>query len=75
MNEQELKDRIEALVDSSDVDRVIDALAQVCREKAQHIDDSWQDPSLAREWTLAAKHIEIFAPRLPICPGIREPRR
>lgn len=50
MDEQKLRDAIEALIDKTTLCAVIDALATVCDEKASHIRETWQDNETARAW-------------------------
>ncbi len=49
--DKQLEDALEALVDHADVDRVIQALAQVCWAKSSHIEENWQDRVLAKYWS------------------------
>lgn len=37
---------------------VINALSQVCHEKAQHIEENWQDKRLAKTWETAARKLD-----------------
>ena len=41
---------LEELVDQSDIDQVIRALATVCHMKAQHVAENWQDSVTTRYW-------------------------
>lgn len=50
MTEQELSHVLEELVDRVGMDRVLDTLAQVCFEKAEHIRVSYGDDEVADEW-------------------------
>lgn len=58
---QELADRVEALVDARSVASVLAALSDVCGAKAEHILGNWQDKKLAREWAKVAKMVENLA--------------
>ena len=55
---QALKDAIETLIDENRLSVVLDAIAEVCREKADHIRTNWQNVPTAREWDRTAKRIE-----------------
>jgi|TARA_Y100000310_G_scaffold249019_2_gene255016 hypothetical protein len=52
--EKEDRDTIENLVDWHGLDNVIDALADVCAEKAKHIRTNWQDMETAKHWDRAS---------------------
>jgi hypothetical protein len=58
-----LEDSLESLVDGQDdgLQGVLDALALVCRAKAEHLESNWQDKAAAKWWTSAAKKIERIA--------------
>lgn len=45
---------LEALVDSWSLASVLDALADICHGKSEHVRSNWQDTSLAKQWSLAA---------------------
>jgi hypothetical protein len=51
---------LEEIVDASTLGKVIQALSHLCWEKAQHIEENWQDESLAKAWRDAAKKIECI---------------
>ena len=42
----DVPDELEALVDGSSLRSVVEALAEVCRGKAEHVRDAWQDRGL-----------------------------
>jgi hypothetical protein len=52
---------LEILVDSYGVKAVLEALAQVCREKADHIRTNWQDQATAEVWEQNADRIDVAA--------------
>jgi hypothetical protein len=39
-------------------------LAEVCNEKAEHVQVNWQDRNLAKEWTADARAIEKIAAKI-----------
>lgn len=49
---------LEALIDGATLADVIDTLATIAREKAEHIRQNWQDAATARVWDHAARRIE-----------------
>ena len=46
-------DRLEAMVDNVGLSWVVDALAEICFLKADHIEQTWQDRALALAWSRA----------------------
>jgi hypothetical protein len=50
LEETTLQNELEALIDGSSLTDVITALAVVCREKAEHLRENWQDRSTAKTW-------------------------
>ncbi len=55
---QEQKVALEGLVDSSSLANVLAALAEIAREKAEHIRSNWQDEPGAAHWEYAARTID-----------------
>jgi hypothetical protein len=49
---------LETSVDSFSLAQVLESLAEICREKAQHLADNWQDESTAKLWEKAASRID-----------------
>lgn len=49
---------LERMVGAFGLDSVLDALAVICQEKAEHAMVNWQDMALAREWQRAAKQVD-----------------
>ncbi len=43
-------DLLESLVDRHDLPALIEALAEICSAKADHVQESWQDETLAKYW-------------------------
>lgn len=58
MKIEQIQEGLERLLDGSDLDTVVDQLAQICRLKADHVQSNWQDEPLAKEWLKAANAIE-----------------
>ena len=52
---------LEALVDRWGVRGVMDALAAVCADKAEHLRANWQDGRLAAGWELDGRRIGVLA--------------
>lgn len=55
---KKLAEKLEDLVDANNLVDVINALSQVCHEKAQHIEENWQDKRLAKTWETAARKLD-----------------
>jgi hypothetical protein len=54
---QTLSEQLESFVDSHGLRIVLDALANTCWEKAEHIAQNWQDDGLAKVWKTAGNRI------------------
>ena len=53
-----LADKLEALVDETSIDAVLEALEIVCREKAGHLQSNWQDNTSAFAWEQIANALQ-----------------
>lgn len=62
----EQKNQLEALVDQSSVQYVLEALSEICWDKGDHIRSNWQDPHLALLWERAGNSISGFAAKTNI---------
>jgi len=49
-NRRDAKDRLEAMLDQSSLKEVLDMLAEICHEKADHLRSNWQDEAAAKDW-------------------------
>lgn len=61
-----MNDQLEGLVDQTSLTQVCEALAEVCRDKAEHLRTNWQDDATAKAWEHAAKTIETAATRIKV---------
>lgn len=52
---QAIADDLEAMIDQNDLQTVLEALEQVCHDKAEHLLVNWQDQPGYRSWTHCAK--------------------
>jgi hypothetical protein len=59
-DEPTLEDELEELVDTNSLAEVLDALAQVCYEKAEHLRGNWQDRDTAAHWDKAGGKIDAL---------------
>lgn len=51
---EQIKEQIEAFIDGESLSKLIEIVGDICSEKAGHIQENWQDESLAKEWERAA---------------------
>jgi ABC-type iron transport system FetAB permease component len=58
---------LEQMIDANTLADVLDSLAEIAHAKAQHIEENWQDVSLARTWDNAGKRIESCAVNSHVC--------
>lgn len=58
-------DDLEGLIDRNGLAWVIDRLAEIAGEKADHVSTNWQDLELAKEWNKAASQLYKLAANLP----------
>ena len=52
------KDALEALVDKFGLPRGLDLLCNVCEEKAQHLEENWQDKPASKLWRKVGVRID-----------------
>ncbi len=55
---------LEALVDANGLANVLEALAELCDAKAEHVEANWQDVGLARLWRSAYRVTQGSAARV-----------
>jgi len=58
-----LLEQLEQLIDQNSLQGVLNTLADVCSEKADHLQSNWQDTFEANIWTCRAKAISKIADR------------
>ena len=63
---QELADQLEPLIDRASLATVLEALSQVCWEKADHLQSNWQDPVAAKTWRKASNAIDRIIPKVSV---------
>jgi hypothetical protein len=59
-------DQLEGIVDRSTVKHILETLATICQEKAQHIRENWQDRELAKEWQHTAMWINSIVQKVTV---------
>ncbi|MCH8807004.1 MAG: hypothetical protein IH986_13060 [Planctomycetes bacterium] len=52
------KRTLEAMLDTHGIGSLIDWLADVCHEKAEHVRSNWQDAALADAWEGVARELD-----------------
>lgn len=55
---REISAQLEHAIDARGLPEVLNALAAICYEKADHIEDTWQDIPLAKLWRAAGLRVE-----------------
>lgn len=60
MKHEEMKAKLESLVDETRLSKVLCFLAEICAEKAVHIETNWQDVDTAKPWRAACQQIETL---------------
>jgi hypothetical protein len=56
--DKESKVRLEDMIDNHSLATVLDAIADICQQKADHLRENWQDDELAGSWDGAASALE-----------------
>jgi hypothetical protein len=57
MLNRERKDLLERMIDESSWAGVLESLAEIAHEKAEHIRSTWQDDAMAAQWDQAGKAV------------------
>lgn len=57
---QSEKDALEALMDACSVESVLNALSDLCEEKAEHVESNWQAKELAQRWRTLGGVIDVL---------------
>lgn len=57
-------DELEALIDTYGLASVLEHIAEICHEKADHLRSNWQDARSGRVWDKDAKVISSAANRV-----------
>lgn len=55
------KDELEDLIDRATLSQVLDALADICGDKGEHLRSNWQDTIQAREWERMGSRLSALA--------------
>ncbi len=56
--------QLEQLIDKFTLPQIVDQLAVICREKADHLRVNWQDNNAARLWDRNANKLEMLSGKL-----------
>ena len=57
---------VEEIIDSKGVDGLLDAIADVCAGKAEHLAANWQDAEAAKRWQNAAIAFQMMKEKAAI---------
>ena len=57
----QLEETLEAIVDASSANYVLNSIVQIAWGKADHLRTNWQDESAAKEWESLANKLETLA--------------
>ncbi len=57
----QLEETLEAIVDASSANYVLNSIVQIAWGKADHLRTNWQDESAAKEWERLASKLETLA--------------
>lgn len=60
------KDALEQIVDRTSLRDVVELLAVICEEKADHIVAHWQDQLTAKAWLRSAKALDRSAAKVEV---------
>lgn len=63
---QQLQDEIEQHIDRNSLSGIMDIIATICREKADHLQVNWGNRESAKVWAKAARQIEKAASGIDI---------
>jgi len=66
MDNIDVMNKLEEMVDASSMNFVLDTLAMICSEKAEHIIANWQDRTAAQPWQHAAQRINSIVGKVTI---------
>lgn len=58
---------LEALVDKYGLSGVVECLENISEGKSAHVASNWQDNSLAKDWSNAARHLRRALNSLALC--------
>jgi len=59
------REQVEGMIDSLGTVTLLRLIGDICEEKAMHLEDNWQDRSLAAIWRRAARLIMQAANKMP----------
>jgi hypothetical protein len=62
-DDERLSDHLEAIIDQRGIKDVLEALSEVCSDKANHLLESWQDHYSASHWNVLSVHLQQLGVR------------
>ena len=57
-------DVIEQTIDATSLARLLEIVAEICHEKAEHLRSNWQDVNAAKSWESDAAKLQKLAAKL-----------
>jgi hypothetical protein len=63
---QENKDTLESIIDGATLADVLNAISEICYEKADHIRTNWQDANTAKVWDKSGHYVQCLAAKLEV---------
>ena len=60
----DLRDTFESAIDLHGLANVVDALAEICTAKADHIRSNWQDRATAAPWVAASAQLQSLEAKI-----------
>lgn len=76
--DRQIMDTLEEAIDRYGLGVIVEALGDICGEKAAHIEENWQDAVTARPWRTAGNRLfrtvaslEKLALPKPVLPQVR----
>jgi hypothetical protein len=58
--------KLEDMIDTTSVVELIEAIAEICQDKEEHINVNWQDDKLARHWRDAARKLNEVSTKITV---------
>ena len=61
-----IEDNLEHMIDQTSVQDVLNYMADICHEKADHLRNNWQDPATAKVWSRAGRMLYSLAAKMEV---------
>lgn len=60
------RDKLEEMIDRHSVSDILSTIAEICYDKAIHIQQDPQDNNLAQVWARSGQHIDHLTTKIPV---------